>query len=81
VLKVHPVHRVRPLLNHALPVHKVPDAWTALPLGQNSAGAGIKIGMIDGGIDVNHPAFSDPLPPVAGFPKVLVDSDMQFANA
>jgi subtilisin family serine protease len=81
VLKVHPVHRVRPLLNHALPVHKVPDAWNALPLGQNSAGAGIKIGMIDGGIDVNHPAFSDPLPPVAGFPKVLADSDRQFTNA
>src|SRR5271157_1002877 len=78
VVKVHPVHRVRPLLNHALPIHKVPDAWNTLPLGQSSAGAGIKIGMIDSGIDVNNPAFSDPLPPVDGFPKVLFASDTQF---
>jgi len=81
VVRVHAVHRVRPLLNHALPVHKVPDAWLTLPQGQNSAGAGIKIGMIDTGIDVNHPAFSGSLPPVAGFPMVLVDGDMLFTNA
>jgi subtilisin family serine protease len=45
------------------------------------AGAGIKIGMIDSGVDVNNPAFSDPLPPVAGFPKVLYASDARFTNA
>ncbi|MGA2269670.1 MAG: S8 family serine peptidase [Bryobacteraceae bacterium] len=81
VVKVHAVHRVRPLLNHALPIHKVPDAWSTLPLGQNSAGAGIKIGMIDSGINVSNPAFSDPLPPVAGFPQVLANSDLEFTNA
>jgi subtilisin family serine protease len=81
VVKVHPVHRVQPLLNHALPIHKVPDAWNTLPLGQLSAGAGIKIGMIDTGIDVNNAAFSAPLPPVAGFPMVLAASDLQFTNA
>jgi subtilisin family serine protease len=81
VVKVHPVHRVRPLLNHALPIHKVPDAWNTLPLGESSAGAGIKIGMIDTGIDVNNAAFSDPLPAVDGFPKVLANGDLQFTNA
>jgi len=81
VVKVHPVHRVRALLNHALPIHKVPDAWNTLPLGQSSAGAGIKIGMIDTGIDVNNPAFSAPLPPVDGFPLALAASDLQFTNA
>src|SRR5262249_2102747 len=45
VIAVHPVHKVYPVLDHALPLHKVPDAWATLPLGQNSAGAGIKIGM------------------------------------
>ena len=30
---------------------------------------GIKIGMIDTGVDVNNPAFSDALPPVAGIPE------------
>jgi subtilisin family serine protease len=80
-VKLHAVRRVQPLLNHALPLHKVPDAWNLLPLGQNGAGAGIKIGMIDTGVDVNNPAFSDPLPPVDGFPKVLYASDTRFTNA
>jgi subtilisin family serine protease len=80
-VKLHAVRRVRPLLNHALPLHKVPDAWNLLPLGQNGAGAGIKIGMIDSGVDVNNPAFSDPLPPVDGFPKVLYATDTRFTNA
>ena len=81
VVKVHPVHRVRALLDHALPLHKVPDAWSTLPLGQQSAGAGIKIGMIDTGIDANNAAFSDPLPPVDGFPQALTMGDLQFTNA
>jgi subtilisin family serine protease len=81
VVAVHPVRRLMLHLDHALPLHKVPDAWATLPLGQNSAGAGIKIGMIDTGIDVNNPAFSDPLPAVDGFPKVLTSPDIQFTNA
>jgi minor extracellular serine protease Vpr len=80
-VRLHAVRRVQHMLNHALPLHKVPDAWSLLPLGQNGAGAGIKIGMIDSGVDVNNPAFSDPLPPVAGFPKVLYASDARFTNA
>jgi subtilisin family serine protease len=80
-VKVHAVRRVRPLLSHALPLHKVPDAWNLLPLGQGGAGAGIRIGMIDSGVDVNNPAFSDPLPPVDGFPKVRAASDTRFTNA
>ena len=80
-LALHPVHKVHAFLNHALPLHKVPDAWSMLPLGQNSAGAGIKIGMLDTGIDINNPAFSDALPPLDGFPKFLAASDKQFTNA
>uniref|UniRef100_Q01TA9 Peptidase S8 and S53, subtilisin, kexin, sedolisin n=1 Tax=Solibacter usitatus (strain Ellin6076) TaxID=234267 RepID=Q01TA9_SOLUE len=80
-VKVHPVRRVRPLLTHALPLHKVPDAWNLLPLGQAGAGAGIKIGMIDSGVDVNNPAFGDLLPPVDGFPKVRSAADTRFTNA
>src|SRR5260370_31762747 len=81
VVRVHKVYRVRPFLNHALPIHKIPDAWMQLPQGQNSAGAGIKIGLIDTGIDVKNPAFSDSLPPVAGFPQVLYPNDMKFTNS
>ena len=80
-VRLHTVRRVRPLLNHALPLHKVPDAWNLLPLGQNGAGAGMKIGMIDTGVDVNNPAFSAALPPADGFPKVLYAGDTRFTNA
>lgn len=81
VSKVHPVRELRMTLDHALPLHQVPAAWATLPLGQDSAGAGIKIGIIDTGIDVNHPAFRDPLPAVEGFPKVLASTDTKFTNA
>ena len=81
VAQVYPVRRIRLTLDHALPLHQVPAAWAALPLGQSGAGAGIKIGMIDTGIDVNNPAFSGQLPPVSGFPMVLAQGDTQFTNA
>ena len=81
VVAVHAVRRIPLHLDHALPLHKVLDAWAALPLGKDSAGAGIRIGMIDTGIDVNNPGFSDPLPALDGFPKVVYASDTRFTNA
>ena len=81
VTRVHPVDLVLPLLNHALAIHRVTEAWAALPLGRESAGAGMKIALIDSGIDVNHPAFSVPLPAVPGFPKVFSSADIAFTNA
>jgi minor extracellular serine protease Vpr len=57
VRKVYPVRLFRMLLDHALPLHRVPDAWTQVGIG--NAGAGIKIAMIDSGIDNNHPGFND----------------------
>ena len=45
-----------------------PAAWTALG-GQGSAGLGMKIGIIDSGIDQTHPAFQDSsLKAPSGFP-------------
>ena len=81
VVRVQQARRLQLSLDRALPVHKVPDAWAELPNGQGSAGAGIKIGMIDSGIDISNPAFGDTLPPVDGFPKVLAATDQQFTNA
>ena len=48
----------------------VSQAWAASPIGgETNAGAGIKIGMIDTGIDQTHPAFQDPtLTPPSGYP-------------
>jgi len=81
VVQVQQARWEYPTLDHALPLHQVPAAWAALPLGQNSAGAGAKVAILDSGIDVNNPAFSDPLPPLAGFPMALTSADLKYTNA
>lgn len=66
---VVPVARMRLLAQDpAMQLVNAPGAWSALG-GQQNAGAGIKIAIIDTGIDQNHPAFQNPslsVPP--GFP-------------
>ncbi len=65
-----PVHRK---LDRALDLVHASAAWSALGGGQN-AGKGVKIGILDTGIDQNHPAFQDTaLQPPAGFPKGETD--------
>ena len=79
VLRVHPVRRFKLALDHALPLHHVPEAWQQVGLG--NAGAGMKIAMIDTGIDVQHPGFQDPsLTIPAGFPLVNASSDLAYTN-
>ncbi len=57
-------------LNVAVNLVNVPGAWSALPGGMANAGAGVKIAIIDSGIDRTHPAFQDAtLQPPAGFPR------------
>ena len=66
---MHPVRLVKPYLDHALALHKVPDAWAAIG-GPANAGAGVKIAIIDSGIAQEHPAFQDAsLAMPAGFPR------------
>ena len=59
------------LLESAVPLLKVDEAWTHPAIGgEENAGLGIKIGVIDSGIDHTHPMFQDAqLSPPAGFPK------------
>ncbi|HYP13064.1 MAG TPA: S8 family serine peptidase, partial [Bryobacteraceae bacterium] len=66
------VERLRPLelhLNQGLQLMRVQNAWGAVN-GEQNAGAGVKIGVLDTGIDIGHPAFRDDnYQYPAGFPK------------
>jgi minor extracellular serine protease Vpr len=68
VRKVYPVYEYHADLDHALPIHQVIDAWSRIG-GEDKAGAGIKIGILDTGITPGHPGFQDAaLKPPAGYP-------------
>ncbi|MGO9095539.1 MAG: S8 family serine peptidase [Bryobacteraceae bacterium] len=57
VAPLRPMHRH---LDHALPLVNAPQAWTALAgAGLANPGAGIKIAILDSGIDQTHPGFQD----------------------
>ena len=78
---VYPVHRHHLLMDQAVQVHRVAQAWQTLPGGPSSAGAGIKIGMLDTGIDNTHPAFqyfATPIP--AGFPVISGEATTANTN-
>ncbi len=80
VRRVHPVREYRLLLDRALPLHGIPDAWVQAG-GVDRAGAGMKIAFVDTGIDYNHAGFQDPsLEVPAGFPKVNREADKSFTN-
>jgi minor extracellular serine protease Vpr len=67
-------------LNKALDLVNVPAAWSALG-GQQNAGAGTKIGILDTGIDQTHPAFNGAgLSAPSGFPKCS-GQDCDYTNA
>ncbi|HWB98126.1 MAG TPA: S8 family serine peptidase, partial [Bryobacteraceae bacterium] len=76
---VYPVRLFHLNLDHALPLHKVTDAWNLV--GVDGAGLGVKIAMIDTGIDISHPGLQDPSLPIPdGYPKVNTESDQEFTN-
>lgn len=69
VAAVVPSFLVRPLMNISPGLIGAPDAWKAVG-GTNKAGAGIKIAIVDTGIDQTHPFLTDKtLKPPEGYPK------------
>jgi subtilisin family serine protease len=80
VKQVYPVHWYKTDLDHALPLHHVPDAWARIG-GKDKAGAGIKIAILDTGVSPNHPAFQDKtLKPPPGFPRASKPDNLAFTN-
>ncbi len=58
VIGVRPVRRFKLALNRATQLMNAPAAWNALG-GVSNGGKGIKIAILDSGIDQTHPAFQD----------------------
>ncbi len=82
VAGVRPVRWYKANLNRATQLMNAPGAWNKLG-GQGSAGKGMKIAIIDSGIDQTHPAFQDSsLTVPAGFPKCTTghSEDCAFTN-
>ncbi len=79
VKAVYPERLFHLCLDHALPLIHAPDAWTLVGLG--NAGAGIKIGMIDTGIEITHPGFNDAgFTAPAGFPITSDMGELPYTN-
>ena len=79
VRSVVPERTYQLTLDHALPLHKVPQAWSLG--GAYPQGSGARVGMIDTGIEITHPGFKDTgfqAPP--GFPIAGTPADLAFTN-
>ncbi|MBI3894793.1 MAG: S8 family serine peptidase [Acidobacteria bacterium] len=76
VEQVFPSIRYQKMLDAALPLTHVPEGWLQSKIGgEDNAGAGVRIAVIDSGVDINHPMFQDTsLTPPAGFPKFTAAS-------
>ena len=75
VAAVRPMRRFKASLNRATQLMNGPLAWNALG-GAGNAGKGMKIGLLDSGIDQTHPAFQDSTLSVpAGFPLCSGSAD------
>lgn len=80
VRRVWPVYEIHPELNRAVGLLGISKAWEAVG-GAERAGEGIKIGILDSGLDVRHPGFQTSIMPVPeGFPKATNDEIRGLLN-
>jgi subtilisin family serine protease len=67
-------------MDQAAIVHRIPEAWSIA--GDRQGGAGVKIGIIDTGIDPSHPAFDgSALTVPEGYPKVDNEAHLSFTGS
>jgi minor extracellular serine protease Vpr len=70
VKRVEPVIEGHAVMDRALGIHNVPQVWDTLPGGSDNAGAGMRIAIVDTGVDIRHPGLLDEtLPTPEGYPK------------
>lgn len=76
VVRVRPVREYRMTMDAALPLHRIREAWE-LAGGGSRAGEGVKIAIIDSGIEASHPAFNpEGFQAPDGFPKFDLPIDV-----
>ena len=74
VKRVVPMREFHRVMDRVVQVHKVADAWAQI--GGDRAGQGIKVAVIDTGVEVSHPAFQDSaMQAPAGFPRSTAAAD------
>ncbi len=82
VKKVYFSRLKRMTLDAAAGVVNAPGLWNAVSGGRASAGKGVKIGIIDSGIDITNQMFTDSsLTAPTGFPKADTTADLAFTNS
>lgn len=80
VIGVVPMPRMKLHMNKALDIVNATAAYSQISGGGDNAGAGIKIGIIDSGLDHTHAAFQDSTLTVpSGYPKCSGD-DCNYTN-
>ncbi len=76
VTPMRPIHRA---LQKATELVNAPAAWNVVG-GADRAGQGVKIGILDSGIDQNHPSLKDTTSAIpAGYPKCRA-ADCDYTN-
>jgi len=75
VKRVRPAREFQMLMDTALPLHRIREAWDLIG-GESRAGEGVKIAIIDSGVEVTHPAFrAGDLKAPEGYPKFTSPRD------
>ena len=70
------------MLDQAAIIQNAQALWAGVQGGRADAGQGIKIGLIDSGIDITNPMFSPSgMTAPSGFPKYDTQTDKAYTNA
>lgn len=78
VKRVVPERRIKLLLDRTAVVHKVDQVWAQI--GESNGGAGIKVAVVDTGMENTHPVFQSDLAIPEGYPKYGAQADATYTN-